>query len=979
MRTVRQPRPDFRRWMPLYALPSACLLSIAVVSFGCSSSDSADAESSQKKWEVAEDSPGVESTDGGGTGDASDTAGATPSAPVGSTGGQRSSMQPSGGVPEQPPTITSDKLDPVIVPPDATPVQLVEALKKLDQQYRDLQMQGRPAPGSENTVLDKMRAIFDRRLEVADKLLASSPLDAVQKKTGIEAKLNALAALSQLSPERSRVDEVKAFAQTLAADKDPELAIRGRTILFGLHIGEVSQKGGAGTEGLMTDLQALLANEARNGEVQAVCQQLVLVLRQLGREQEARTAFRMTAEAFKNHKDPEVAAEAANMFQQLDILDLDLDAKLRAIALEEKDAEQAFTTAFSQMMARPNPGPIVLDRATQTAEMLEQMGKYALGIQVCDSIELAFAKSKDQELVANAQRRVQQARRRLELVGKPLVIEGTLMDGTAFDFARYKGKIVLVDFWATWCGPCLQEMPNVRKNYEAYRDKGFEVIGVNLDQNAATVRQFLESEKLPWVTISNNALADQCGVETIPFVVLLDRQGIVQELHVRGQALDQKLAELLGPPEPAGATPGTKQPAAGPGPSKQGSIRREHSPSGTQLKWAGLVAEIANDDSTTDRPATGAGLAHMVVTAARTADASDDDGPSQKLELPEVAEDSNPYLASASLTPAGLVDYLMDMEEKPQSIQRRPGFAEAIVEAATRVIAAETKSRYQVYAALVKFKTLHERACLDDEQSDRQLMEFVSQMASDPRSAIAEQVAFFRLERETIEAVELPVTEIPPFLARLDKYFSAQEKLIKQHLRLASSTVKLINRLEKDDERQDYFGQFGKLFAKSRDNQLARYGRKIAKSGGAETNDLVGTPLDLSDKKTALGVPLDWPSYRGQVVLVDFWATWCGPCLREYPHLRDLYDQLHGEGLEVVAISLDKDQEKLAAFLDEKKIPWTNVVGSDAQQVATDSGISGIPTMMVLNREGTIVAVGHRVTELEPEIRKLLKSRTASR
>src|SRR5690606_17919461 len=88
--------------------------------------------------------------------------------------------------------------------------------------------------------------------------------------------------------------------------------------------------------------------------------------------------------------------------------------------------------------------------------------------------------------------------RRLELVGRPIEISGTTLNGETFDWQQYRGKLVLIDFWATWCPPCLAEMEEIEKLYAGYRDKGFDVVGVNLDRNKQEVEKLVAQKGLPW-------------------------------------------------------------------------------------------------------------------------------------------------------------------------------------------------------------------------------------------------------------------------------------------------------------------------------------------------------------------------------------------------------------------------------------------------------------------------------------------------
>lgn len=226
-----------------------------------------------------------------------------------------------------------------------------------------------------------------------------------------------------------------------------------------------------------------------------------------------------------------------------------------AAATEKKDSkriaqiEQEYTTAERE----------VVDKVKA---MLPEMGTSLVSLFALNFVNVETDFDTYDALAQRFQKENPNSPHAKSLIGRVARIKGvmvgsaapdiTLSDttGNAVALSSLRGKYVLLDFWASWCGPCRAENPNVVRMYNKFKDKGFTIYSVSLDKTKAEWQRAIRNDNLPWTHVSDlkfwqSAAAQQYGVQAIPATFLLDKEGKIIAKNLRGDALEQKLEEIL--------------------------------------------------------------------------------------------------------------------------------------------------------------------------------------------------------------------------------------------------------------------------------------------------------------------------------------------------------------------------------------------------------------------------------------------------
>ena len=227
-------------------------------------------------------------------------------------------------------------------------------------------------------------------------------------------------------------------------------------------------------------------------------------------------------------------------------------------ALQTGNKGKAKKTLDEMIAKGEKEGKGITEELADGLEFVLQYAEYALEKEDVAKVyekALNLFKNADDEKIVRSGKALEGTLRRAQLPGNEMLVGGTFIDDTEYKAEDYAGKTVLIDFWATWCGPCRGEIPNVKKLYAYYHEKGFEIIGISSDRDVETLKKFIEKEEMPWkqmmrdkaLVADGQTMGEYYGVTGIPTMILIGPDGKVVTVNARGANLEKALADIYGP------------------------------------------------------------------------------------------------------------------------------------------------------------------------------------------------------------------------------------------------------------------------------------------------------------------------------------------------------------------------------------------------------------------------------------------------
>ncbi|MEZ6115086.1 MAG: TlpA disulfide reductase family protein [Pirellulaceae bacterium] len=538
------------------------------------------------------------------------------------------------------------------------------------------------------------------RVFASDKILQED-IPPESKTSAVRMKLDALRTLSIVEPD-GLGKQFETYSQQLIDGNDPLLARLAKAVQFQARVNDYVSYRKDEPDQLLQDLDQLLSEKDAGPMVFEAARESSKWLFPGEAEDDETFHKRILLQAkflrrignrYLKHENTDLAEEAITVLVQADALEL--SALSDHVLAEKPDADQKLGSFLNELLSKKPPQPESIELAIQTAQRMEYEGQFRLALQIYQLTVKRAAENNLETETIDLERLLENAKKRLTILGEEFKIQGVQIDGNKFDWAEYRGKHVIVFFWASWFEHWDEEVQNITAQVDAIGQDRLAVVTVNLDDDKETAKTFLEEHKINWPVVVSpdpslvgleSPMATRYGVEAIPFMVLISPEGKVLDIHVFGRRLSESLEKALN----------------------------------------AATSSVLHDD----------GL-RMV---AFQAPASPVDAEADSIEADSGASDAisnrNPYAPPAGLSAFELLEFIWDMQEKPNSIQQRPGFTDGIVTAANQILDSDAAAKQKQEAILAILKFRHQDAVANVKGAESQLQEAIQRFAADENAKV---------------------------------------------------------------------------------------------------------------------------------------------------------------------------------------------------------------------------------------------------
>lgn len=426
----------------------------------------------------------------------------------------------------------------------------IEHLASIDKRLRELMQAANRGQLTREEATEQALTLSQMKLAAAESLDKASEKP-VEKELATLARMEGLSHAAGLGDDRAAA-QLRLLALQNTKLESPAVAHRAANVLLGFSLSDLAG-GLSSSQDVINQLDAMLKDKASLTQPDfLVCAQTLTVLQQHNAEEAYNVAKQKIIDAFGDSTVPQIGMQT----WYLQMSDSATFAAVNEAVSSPEQSAQVLQRALTLHLASAPPSQWFVVWLMQNTTGIEYSGQVDKAGVMIAAIDESKDWVKNEELRKNADTIVSGYKLRINSIGKSLDFSGLVSypDSKPFDPDSLKGKFVVVDFWASWCGPCRAEFPHLREFYTKYKDRGLEIVGINLDESPEAMQQVFDAETIPWIHLRSNdnsaigfktPLAVELGVTAIPFVLFLNQDGKVLAIHTRGTLLAKRLEELF--------------------------------------------------------------------------------------------------------------------------------------------------------------------------------------------------------------------------------------------------------------------------------------------------------------------------------------------------------------------------------------------------------------------------------------------------